>query len=460
MSISSNGTGPIRLFGTDGIRGRAGEFPLDPATAATIGASLAKHLADQLGRPPRLIFGRDTRESGASIEAALIGGATSAGALCESSGVMTTPGVAFLTRDQKMDAGIVISASHNPYLDNGIKIFSPTGKKFDEAMERLIEADIASGRGQAPIVDAIAPPIPNGGRLEELRRDYVEHLLGSFPGLDLAGISVLIDCANGASSDLAPVVFSTARARVETIFSSPDGRNINDNCGSLHLEQVRQKVGETKADIGLAFDGDADRVLFADERGNEVDGDATLWVLAKYLLDHGRLKNGKVVATVMSNIGLEIALASLGVELVRTSVGDKYVLEELVSSGSELGGEQSGHIIVPEKGLVGDGMMTALFVLEAMRFYRKPLSELVEGFIRYPQVLRNVRVREKVPFTEVPTVAKEASAIEDELGSAGRLLLRYSGTEDLARVMIEGRDQSEIEKQAERLAKVIQKSIG
>ena len=443
-----------RLFGTDGIRGHAGEIPLDDKTISAVAASLARQLREATGRAPRIVTGRDTRESGPQIERAFHAGAKGEGAECVSASVITTPGVAYLTRTHGFDAGVVISASHNPFQDNGIKIFTPSGKKADDGTERRIEKDVAAGL--APDVE---PAEVNEIQARSLDRDYIEDLAGGFPELDLRGKKMVVDCANGAAYKLAPQLFSRLGAEIVAINDSPDGRNINLNCGSLHLDVLQAAVVENAADFGVAFDGDADRALFVNEKGDIVDGDATLWIMANFLLDHGRLANRKVIATVMSNVGLEIALRSKGIELVRTSVGDKYVLDELLASGSEIGGEQSGHVIFPDKSIVGDGMLTALFVLEAMYERGVAFSEMLEGFTAYPQILVNVKVKEKRPFDDVAAIAKEARDIELELAESGRLLLRYSGTENLARVMIEGADQESITVQANRLAEVIRASL-
>ncbi len=444
-----------QLFGTDGIRALAGEFPLDEKTVRIIGASLARQFREKLGRDPRFISGRDTRESGSWIEAAFHSGAATENAVCESAGVITTPGIAYLANACDFDAGIVISASHNPYQDNGIKIFLPTGKKIDEATEREIERDIYSD------IDSVTHAVEF--RLEsadEFRRKYLDHLEQEASDLSMTGAKIVIDCSNGAASELAPMLFGELGADVVTIHNQPDGRNINENCGSTHIGDLQTKVVEENADLGVAFDGDADRALFVDENGDLVDGDAMLWIMAQYLKGHGKLANSTVVATVMSNIGLELALKSKDINLLRTDVGDKYVLEKLIETGSEIGGEQSGHIIFPEISLVGDGMMTALLLLRAITEKGVSLSEAVSGFVRYPQILVNVKVREKLPFDDVPEVAAASKQIEDELHGEGRLLLRYSGTENLARVMIEGKDQTAIELQASRLADVIRKILG
>lgn len=446
-----------KLFGTDGIRGVAGEFPLDERTMRVIGASLARQFGERLGRVARFVTGRDTRESGPWIEAAIHAGAHSQGATCDSAAVITTPGVAYLTKRFDFDAGIVISASHNPYQDNGIKIFLPSGRKSDEETEQAIEADI------------VVAAVETSGALEEeidtsrvaaFHEAYIAYLKKAVDGLSLTGKKIVIDCANGASCEFAPELFRDLGAEVIAIHNEPNGLNINENCGSLHLERLQARVLEEHAGLGIAFDGDADRSLFVDENGDIVDGDATLWILARYLKSHGKLANSKVVATVMSNIGLELALKSKGIELDRAQVGDKYVLEELINTGSAIGGEQSGHIIFPEISLVGDGMMTALLLLRALTERNASLSQAKHGLVVYPQILKNVKVAEKKPFLEVPAIAAAAADLEKELDGTGRLLLRYSGTENLARVMIEGQDQSTIERQADGLAAVIQKALG
>jgi phosphoglucosamine mutase len=449
------------LFGTDGIRGEAGRFPLDKPTVSIIGSSLARYLANAAGRRPTLIVGRDTRESGQWIERALIDGATAAGAECRSAGVITTPGVAFLARTLPADAGIVISASHNPYHDNGIKIFSPSGRKLDDSIERLIEADVFNSekQNQSPHYDNLS--FSTREDEESLQRRYLTFLSDDIgKGLSLSDFRIVVDCANGASSALAPALFARLGARVIAINDQPNGQNINQDCGSLHIEGLEQRVVAEKADLGVAFDGDADRALFVDNKGKYVDGDATLWVLANHLQLKSQLRHNLVVATVMSNIGLEIALRSRGVRLVRTDVGDKYVLEELLRVGASLGGEQSGHIIFPQVSLAGDGMITALTLLRVLREQEKSLAELTGGFEVFPQVLVNVPVREKRPFADLPTVQQVARETEKKLSDKGRLLLRYSGTEPLARIMIEGQKQSEIENYARNIAAVIRQALG
>ena len=440
------------------MRGESGQFPLDEKTIYTVGRSLARQFREKLGRASRIVTGRDTRESGAWIEKAFHAGVVSEEAHCESAEVITTPGVAFLTKEFNFDAGVVISASHNPYHDNGIKIFAPTGKKIDGDTERHIENDIFDGAVRwSSVSDQLAV---DSSKAAEYQTAYLDYLAEEFKDLRLENFKMIVDCANGAASGLASRLFERFGAELVLINCAPDGKNINKDCGSLHLEKLQAKVLKEKADFGVAFDGDADRSLFVDEYGNLVDGDAVLWIMAQFLSEHERLNNQTVVATVMSNIGLEIALSARNFKLLRTAVGDKYVLEELLKTGASVGGEQSGHIIFPEKSLVGDGMMTTLFLLESLYEKGRSLSEMIKGFTRYPQILVNVRVKEKRPFEEIFEIVEASKLLENELDGKGRLLLRYSGTENLARVMIEGENQTQIESQANRLANVIKASLG
>lgn len=453
-----------KLFGTDGMRGEAGKFPLDAATIKTVGASLATHLRERLGRAPLIVVGRDTRESGEWLEQALLAGVAEAGADSKTAGVITTPGVAFLARTLPADAGLVISASHNAYRDNGIKIFSPSGRKLDEETERLIESDVyaqpetlAGNDGKETFTAAEN----HSGGSDDLRARYLDFLANEIGrGLNLNGLRLVLDCANGAVSEFAPTLFKRLGATVTAINNHPDGRNINLDCGSLHTEALQDEVIKQKANLGVAFDGDADRALFVDANGKLINGDASLWVLAKYLRARQQLTHDTVVATVMSNLGLELAFQSQGIRLIRTDVGDKYVLEELLRLGASLGGEQSGHIIFPRLSLAGDGLVTTLGILRAITEAGESLHELTDGFQTFPQILVNVEVKRKLPFAEVPAIQNAAQAIEGKLGSRGRLLLRYSGTESLARVMIEGESQDEIDKQANELAGVIQAALG
>jgi phosphoglucosamine mutase len=455
-----------RLFGTDGIRGVAGSFPLDGKTIGLIGRSLVENLARELGRAPRVVIGRDTRESGPAIEQAISKGSLSAGAHVESAGIITTPGVAYITRTCGFDAGVVISASHNPYRDNGIKVFAPSGKKLADQMERRIEEDLAGIEIDSKIdnddVNEDRPHVVEyENRESKYRAQYLDYLVGQVGhGLRLDGIRLALDCANGAASPLAPLLFERLGAQVEIINASPDGSNINEGCGSLHLGGLQNVVARQDLDLGIAFDGDADRALFVDSEGNLVDGDAVLLILATHMKTQGLLEGNLVVATVMSNIGLEIALAEQSIELIRAQVGDRYVLEELLARGAKLGGEQSGHIIFPDISLAGDGMITAIGLLRAIRDSKTPLSVLAARLKKYPQVLVNVRVKSKPAFESLPEVKARIDKMERDLHGRGRLLVRYSGTENLARVMIEGEDQVKIEDQANHLADLIRREIG
>jgi len=453
-----------KLFGTDGMRGEAGSFPLDAATIETVGASLARRLTEKLGRLPLVVIGRDTRESGSWLEQALVAGLTGAGAQSQSAGVITTPGVAFLARTLPADAGVVISASHNAYRDNGLKIFAPSGRKLDEETERLIESDVFAQRETVAVEGgdrSFAAVETNAADAADLRSRYADFLTNEISrDLSLGDIRLVLDCANGAASSIAPELFHRLGATVTTINNQPDGRNINLGCGSLHTEALQAEVKEQGANLGVAFDGDADRALFVDANGSLVNGDGTLWVLARYLHTRHELNNDTVVATVMSNLGLELALQAEGIRLIRAAVGDKYVLEELLRLGASLGGEQSGHIIFPRLSLAGDGLITTLSMLRAMTEAGTDLHKLTEGFQPFPQILVNVQVKVKRPFADVAAIQDTAHEVESALGSEGRLLLRYSGTEPLARIMIEGKSQDEIEKYAAALAKAIQQTLG
>lgn len=449
------------------MRDVAGEFPLDEQTVFIAGQSLAR----QLGREKNLqtvkfVTGRDTRESGGWLEAAFRAGAESENGVCISAGVMTTPGVALLTQDLKAEAGIVISASHNPFYDNGIKIFDPTGRKINEKIERQIELDIfekvqsPESKVQSQKTESQKPKTKNQFTETELHERYLNSLRAKFPALSLHNLKITIDCANGAASNFAPQLFESFGASVTAVSNQPDGRNINKDCGSLHLDKLQAEVLAEKADFGVAYDGDADRSLFCDSGGNLIDGDAILWIMAKHFQNSGRLKDNVVISTVMSNLGLEVALKSRGIKLVRTQVGDKYVLEELLKTDARLGGEQSGHIIFRDFSLVGDGLLTTLFLLATMQENQSSLAELVTGFVRFPQILVNVPVREKIAFESVPVIAEVTEKVCAELGEKGRLVLRYSGTEPLARVMIEGGDQKTITNQANRIAAAIKTELG
>ncbi len=428
------------------MRGRAGQPPLDPPTVRRLGAALVRALP-RASSQHRLLVGRDTRESGEWIGRELAHGARTAGCHVTSAGVISTPAVAYLTREGLYDAGVVISASHNPFEDNGIKVFSGAGEKFTERIEREIEREVADRSWSVP--DGEAPAIDD----QDLSGPYLEHARKALPGAgDLGQLRVAMDCANGATSHLAPRLFAALGFDVELIGCSPDGRNINLACGSTHPAPLSEAVVARRCRLGIAFDGDGDRAIFVDHTGRVVDGDAIMLLAARHLKSAGRLRNNAIVATVMSNIGLEIALRESGIGLVRCPVGDKYVMEELIARDLALGGEQSGHIIFSDFLFTGDGLVTALNVLQVMAETRRELADLASELTTYPQVLLNVRVRAKRDLAEVPSVAAATAAVERRLGNAGRLLVRYSGTEPLLRIMLEGQDQDQIRAWAEEIA--------
>jgi len=442
-----------KLFGTDGVRGTAGTYPLDHITVRRLGAALVRALPNN-GRKPRLLVGRDTRESGSWLEAEFAHGAAGEGARVTSAGVVPTPAVAYLTRSDGYDAGVVISASHNPYQDNGIKVFSGTGEKFTERVERQVEEIVADQSWQVP--DGTAGSVA-GANLVDL---YLDHLFAVWPDASpLDGITVAIDCANGATTNVAPELFRRLKLKTLVIANQPDGRNINLNCGSTHPDQLVETVMKSGAQIGVAFDGDGDRAIFVDHRGRLVDGDAVLLMCGRQLKKEGRLRGNTIVATVMSNIGLQIALTELGITMVRTAVGDKYVMEEMQSRGASLGGEQSGHIIFSDYLFTGDGLCTALNVLRTVALSGRSLADLADDLVTYPQVLLNVRVRERVDLQSVPAIAEVIQRVEARIATHGRLLVRYSGTEPLLRVMLEGRDEDEIRALAQEIVDVVKKQL-
>ena len=445
------------LFGTDGIRGVAGQYPLDKKTVQAVGIALGEWVRES-SEERRVIVGMDTRESGPWLAAGVAGGLARRDVKVDFAGVTTTPGVAYLAKTGPFAAGVMISASHNPYQDNGIKLIGHSGYKLPDEQEEVLEAKIFALLAQG--VDYSPQEIPINAGLD---RSYLEHLAATLPG-GLDGLQIVADCANGSASALAPELFERLGAKVHAIHCSPDGRNINLNCGSLHLEALRAAVLETSADAGVAFDGDADRALFIAKSGKIVDGDAVLLLTARRLRDQGLLAGNDgapvVVATVMSNLGLERALRSEGIQMIRTPVGDKYVLEEMLRRGAMLGGEQSGHIIFHQYATTGDGMLTALRVFEVMRHSGLGLDELTRDLQVYPQRLVNVRVRERKRLEELPAVAAEIRAAEQSFGNAGRVLVRFSGTEPLARVMVEGPDLERVEAFANRIAAQIQAELG
>jgi len=454
-----------RLFGTDGVRGLAGEFPLDGETVRRLGYALGEMLGgpQRDGAASRVLIGRDTRESGPMIEASLSGGLKAARAHPCSIGVVSTPALAYLTREGGFAAGVMISASHNPYRDNGIKILGPDGMKMPDSKELTLERMVldrpAHDIPELPLRETAAPPLesPADGLLDGYRR----HLVAACGGVGvLAGLSVVLDCAHGGASGIAPRIFESLGARVRSIGCEPTGRNINERCGALHLERLCEEVLRTGADIGLAFDGDADRCLAVDRTGRPLDGDFILYLQARRMQRAGRLRGDAVVATVMSNLWLERGLAEEGIRLIRAPVGDKYVLERMLEENASLGGEQSGHIIFLDHFPTGDGVLTGLLLASAVKTEGLDLAAIASGIRKYPQVLLNVRVREKPILEHHETIGPAIRRLEQRLAGEGRVLVRYSGTEPLARVMIEGADEETVRSAAEQLAGLIRREIG
>jgi phosphoglucosamine mutase len=447
------------LFGTDGVRGRANVPPMTAEMALALGQAVSHVFRRRGGERHRIIIGKDTRLSGYLFENALVAGICSMGVDVLQVGPMPTPGMAFLTADMRCDAGVMISASHNPYQDNGIKFFSHDGYKLPDEIERRIEELIASG--ELASLRAPAEEVGRARRIDDAEGRYVVFVKKSFPlDLTLDGLRVVIDCSNGAAYKVGPTVLQELGAETFAIGVEPNGRNINDGCGSVHPETMMARVREVRADVGIALDGDGDRVLLADERGNLVDGDALLAAAARDLVERGALRGGAVVGTVMSNLGLERALDELGLRLVRTAVGDRYVVEEMRGRGYNLGGEQSGHLVFLDHNTTGDGLITALQILAIMRRKQTPLSELVRDIERFPQVLVNVRVAEKKPLETLAALQERRARIEAELGARGRVLIRYSGTESKARVMVEGDDAVRVRTFAEELADAVRRAVG
>jgi phosphoglucosamine mutase len=441
-----------QLFGTDGIRGIAGQSPLDERTVYACGVALGADL-NLRGGAPEVVIGMDTRESGAKIAGWLAGGLASESVTCRFAGVITTPGVAYLARTMHFSAGVMISASHNPFQDNGIKVFSGTGYKLpddeehvvEEEIFRLLETDLRTTSAELK-EDAT------------LRESYLSYLL-STAKISLGGMRLVIDCGNGAASELAPALFERAGAHVTLIGCAPNGRNINKDCGALHVEGLRERVQQQGADAGVAFDGDADRAILISGSGKIIDGDHVLLIAARALKKSNHLQGDTVVATVMSNLGLERALDRLNITMLRTPVGDKYVLEEMIRQDASLGGEQSGHVIFREYSTTGDGMLTALRVLEIAKAEGKSLDELTEELAIYPQRLTNIIVKQRRPLSELPLTQKAIAESERELDGSGRVLVRFSGTELLARVMVEGPDMASVDKHSNHIANVIRAEL-
>ncbi|HXW07957.1 MAG TPA: phosphoglucosamine mutase [Vicinamibacterales bacterium] len=444
-----------RLFGTDGVRGTAGHYPLDHDTVARLGAALVRAMRHGGGTAVRFLVGRDTRESGEWIERELARGAGSEGADVVSAGVLPTPAIAYVTRSTNFHAGLVISASHNPFQDNGIKVFSGSGEKFTEALEREVEAIVARADWQ----------VPAAAEARTQRADftdaYLAHVRLALPKPERLGrMRLAVDTANGAAVAVASRLFRELGFEVTLLGATPDGRNINLECGSTHPEALVRAVREHGCRMGVAFDGDGDRALFVDARGRVVDGDAVMLMCARHRKTLGQLPGDAIVATVMSNIGLELALRESGINLIRTAVGDKYVMEEMMKRNLAIGGEQSGHIIFSDHLYTGDGLATALNVLNVMADTGRELADLASQLVAFPQVLVNVRVREKRDLQSVPQVAAAMDAVEKRLAGQGRLLVRYSGTEPLLRVMLEGRDQQEIQAWAAEIAGTVREHLG
>ena len=447
------------LFGTDGIRGVAGEYPLDDATVYAVGLALARHITARRSRdstPPEVVVGMDTRESSRPLAELLAGGLEVGGVGVRFVDVLPTAGVAFLTEGGDFAAGVMISASHNQFQDNGIKVFGSSGFKLPDAEEHELETGIFRSLEQKP--QPRRKPLTAEVTLAER---YLQHVLGIVkPSRTLSRFRVVVDCANGAAFRFGPKLLESLNVAAEVIGNEPDGRNINLGCGSLHLEKLQEKVVASKADLGIAFDGDADRALFVADDGAIVDGDVVLLLAAGYLDQRNHLPGKLVVGTVMANMGLEKALAEAGIKLVRTAVGDKYVLEEMNRRGAALGGEQSGHVIFREYATTGDGLVTGRMLLEVLAVSQKPLSELRRRLQVFPQKLENIRVKQKTPFEQVPVLAEAVRGVERELGDRGRVLVRYSGTEPLVRIMVEAQDPADVERHTGRLARIFRAELG
>lgn len=451
------------MFGTDGIRGVAGEFPLTTASTYLIGRALGHDLVRTVAKA-KAVIGQDTRESSRWIADRVSEGLAAVGVDVHSAGIITTPGVAYLARSRGMAAGVVISASHNPWTDNGIKVFSGDGFKLSDARELAIEKEIFALLENSGAADDTALKVPSPSLPGEagLRQAYINSLAGSVAS-DLSNLRVLVDCANGAATAEAPELFRKLGVQATFMHVSPDGRNINEHCGALHPETLGKHLAASagKFDLGVTFDGDADRALFSDASGRVVNGDAVLLAAARDLHAQGKLKTDTVVATTMSNMGLEIALKKSGIRMLRANVGDKYVLEEMLKTGAILGGEQSGHVIFLDgDATTGDGLLTALRLMDILGRSGKTLAELVSDLEVFPQKIQNVRVREKVPFAQVPAIQAAIRSAEKELDGNGRVVVRYSGTEALARVMVEAESEAKMEAICAAIAGEIQKALG
>ena len=447
-----------QLFGTDGVRGIANQEPMTSEMAMKLGRAAAHLFKIKAGRH-RIVIGKDTRLSGYMLESALTSGICSMGVDVLLVGPFPTPGIAFLTRSLRADAGVVISASHNPFQDNGIKFFSREGFKLPDEMEHEMEGLIFSGK-----IDTIRPTAAEIGkafRVDDAEGRYIEFVKNSFPkGMTLEGLKVVLDCANGAAYKVAPTVLRELDAQAIVIGDEPNGMNINQGCGSTNPGMLKKAVLAHSAHVGIAHDGDADRAVFVSEKGELIDGDQVMAALALALKKEGRLNRNTLVTTVMSNLGLDRAAEGAGIRVVKTPVGDRYVLERMLADGYNFGGEQSGHLIFLDYNTTGDGLITALQMLALMKLSGKPLSELAKAMVVLPQVLFNVRVREKKELAGIPKIQKQIKLIEQQLHGTGRLLVRYSGTEPVVRIMVEGEREEEIRTIAEELAKTIETALG
>ncbi|MCJ7665512.1 MAG: phosphoglucosamine mutase [Actinobacteria bacterium] len=447
-----------KLFGTDGVRGIANEYPMTPEMAMQIGQAVS-YIFKKEGHQHRIVVGKDTRLSGYMLESALVAGITSMGADAISIGPLPTPGIAFITTNLDADAGIVISASHNPYEDNGIKIFSKTGFKLTDKQETDIEELIFSKK----IPEKLSAPsgVGKANRETDAPGRYIVFLKQTFPkSLSLEGMKIVIDCANGATYKVAPLLFNEMRANLVVLNADPDGMNINLNCGALHPEGLAKKVLESGADIGLAFDGDGDRLIVVDEKGSIVSGDQIMAICTENLKEEGILKNNILVTTVMSNMGLSIAMEKMGVKQVKSRVGDRYVLEEMLKNNAIIGGEDSGHLIFLDHHTTGDGILSALQLLSVMKKKSKPLSELAEVMKVFPQITINIDVKSKPPIEEQQEIMDSIKEVEKALGNEGRVLVRYSGTQSMCRVMVEGPTQEKTKGFAGSIAEIIKKKLG
>ncbi|MBC8457999.1 MAG: phosphoglucosamine mutase [Deltaproteobacteria bacterium] len=446
-----------KLFGTDGIRGEANRHPMDAMMAFSIGQAVT-HIFKKEHYRTRIIIGKDTRISGYMLESALESGITSMGGDPYLVGVLPTPGIAFITESMRADAGIVISASHNPYQDNGIKIFSGDGFKLSDDQEEIIEDLILSGK--LPEMAPLAKEMGRAKRIDDVQGRYIVFLKNTFPrNLSMEGMKIVIDAANGATYKVAPEAFIELGADVEVIHNNPDGLNINDDCGSQYTRDLKQRVVESGAAIGLAFDGDGDRLIAVDEKGHEITGDQILIICAKVLKDLGILKNDLLVSTVMSNLGLTIACKKYGFKHHASKVGDRYVLEDMQRLGAVIGGEDSGHVIFLNRHTTGDGIITAMQLIASIIKEDKPLFELAQMMDIYPQKLINVEVKSKPDISTVPQVMDVIKQVEMELGEEGRVLVRYSGTQNLCRVMVEGPSDDLTEKYCEQIADAVKVAL-